>query len=113
MSGEGILEALGNPYEFVEPGMTYKAYPTCTRSHPGITAALRMRQQHNIAPEAVDRIVCSVTPAVADYLKFGVAKTKLEAKYSLPFCVALALLQDEVTLANVTDDIPHESRGVG
>jgi 2-methylcitrate dehydratase PrpD len=112
VSGEGILEALGNPYEFIEPGMTYKAYPTCTRSHPGITAALRMRHQHAIAPAEVDCIVCSVTPAVADYLKFGVAKTKLEAKYSLPFCVALALLQDEVTLANVTDETVVDPRVV-
>jgi 2-methylcitrate dehydratase PrpD len=110
VSGEGILEALGNPYEYIEPGMTFKAYPTCTRSHPGITAMLRMRQQHNIAPEAVDRIVCSVTPAVADYLKFGVATTKLEGKYSLPFCVALALLQNEVTLANVTDETVADPR---
>jgi 2-methylcitrate dehydratase PrpD len=112
VSGEGILEALGNPYEFIEPGMTYKAYPTCTRSHPGITAALRMRHQHAIAPAEVDCIVCSVTPAVADYLKFGVAKTKLEAKYSLPFCVALALLQDEVTLANVTAETVVDPRVV-
>jgi 2-methylcitrate dehydratase PrpD len=103
VSGEGIVEALGNPYEFTDPGMTYKAYPTCTRSHPGITAALRLRDKHRIDPEAVDRILCSVTPAVADYLKFGVARTKLEGKYSLPFCVALALIEGEVTLANVTD----------
>ncbi|HUI13544.1 MAG TPA: MmgE/PrpD family protein [Xanthobacteraceae bacterium] len=103
VSGSGIVEKLGKPFEFTEPGMTYKAYPTCTRSHPGITAVLRMRQNHRIAADAVDRVVCSVTPAVADYLKFAVAKSKLEAKYSLPFCVALALVEGEVTLTNVTD----------
>ena len=109
-SGEGILEELGNPFEFTAPGMTYKAFPTCTRSHPGITAALRLRDQHGIDPDKVERILCSVTPAVADYLKFGVAKSKLEAKYSLPFCVALALIAGEVTLANVTDQTVTDPR---
>ncbi len=109
-SGAGIVESLGNPYEFTEPGMTYKAYPTCTRSHPGITAALRMRTSHRVDVDNIDRVVCSVTPAVADYLKFGVAKSKLEAKYSLPFCVALALIAGEVTLANVTDETVADAR---
>ena len=110
VSGEGILEELGNPFEFTAPGMTYKAYPTCTRSHPGITAALRLRDQQRIDPEQVERILCSVTPAVADYLKFAVAKSKLEGKYSLPFCVALSLIEGEVTLANVTDETVADPR---
>lgn len=103
-SGEGILDQLGDPFEFTDPGMTYKAYPTCTRSHPGITAALRLREEHEIDLGAVNRVVCNVTPAVADYLKFGVATSKLEAKYSLPFCVALALTDGRVTLQNVTEE---------
>jgi 2-methylcitrate dehydratase PrpD len=84
--------------------MTYKAYPTCTRSHPCINAVLKLKAAHRFNLEDIDHIICNVTPAVADYLKFGVAKTKLEAKYSLPFCVALALVDGLVTLANVTDE---------
>ncbi|MET3794730.1 MmgE/PrpD family protein [Aquamicrobium terrae] len=103
-SGAGILDNLGDPYEFTNPGMTYKAYPTCTRSHPGINAALKLRAQYKFGLDDIDHIVCNVAPAVADYLKFGVATTKLEAKYSLPFCVALALIEGRVTLANVTDE---------
>lgn len=109
-SGEGILENLGASFEYTNPGMTYKAYPTCTRSHPGIAATLKLRQAHAIDPEEIDNIVCNVTPAVADYLKFGVAETKLEAKYSLPFCVALALIDGKVTLANVTEEKVREPR---
>ncbi len=102
--GSSIPASLGNPFEFVAPGMTYKAFPTCTRSHPGIVATLKLREEHAIDPDNVESVLCNVTPAVADYLKFGAARSKLEAKYSLPFCVALAILDGRVTLSNVTEE---------
>ncbi len=102
--GEAIAERLGHPYEFVSPGLTYKAYPSCTRSHPGIRAVLELRQAHGLTADQVEWVDCQVTLAVEDYLKFHNPKSKFEAKYSLEFCAAVALLDGAVVLSSFSDE---------
>ena len=103
-SGEGILEQLGNPFEFSAPGITLKKFPACTRSHNGIQAVLNLRNKHGLAPDTVESIECLVTPAVVDYLKFSNPKSRFESKYSMEFCVATALRDGKVANASFSDD---------
>lgn len=102
-SGDHIVESFGNPYHFVAPGIAYKPYPSCTCSHTSIKAVLSLREQHAFQAEEVAEIVCSVSPAVANYLKFPQPATALEAKYSLQYCVAAALLDGTVDINTFND----------
>ena len=103
VDGHEILETLGKPFDFVKPGMTYKAFPTCTRSHPSIYAAMQLKEKHNIDPEQIEKVVCAVSPAVDRILRFRIPETKWEAKYCLPFAVSLALTKGNVVVKEVTD----------
>ncbi|MBI2290574.1 MAG: MmgE/PrpD family protein [Betaproteobacteria bacterium] len=103
-SGAGILEHLGNPFEFSAPGITLKKFPACTRSHNGIQAVLNLRKKHRLSPDAVESIECLVTPAVVDYLKFPNPRSKFESKYSMEFCVATALRDGKVVNASFSDE---------
>ena len=103
-SGEGILEELGAPYEFIHPGIALKKYPACTRSHNAIEALFDLRNEHAFAADDVVSIECLVTPAVADYLKYAEPQSALEAKYSMPYCLAVALLDGQLTVASFTDE---------
>ena len=103
-SGAGILEHLGNPFEFSTPGITLKKFPACTRSHNGIQAVLNLRKKHRLSPDAVESIECLVTPAVVDYLKFPNPRSKFESKYSMEFCVATALRDGKVVNASFSDE---------
>ena len=102
--GERIAEHLGNPWEYVEPGVTYKAYPLCTCTHTGIEATLALKRAHGFSARDVASITCSTTPGSADWLPFMSPANKFEAKYSMPFAVSMALLRGGVTVADVTDE---------
>ena len=102
--GQAILEHLGDPFEFMAPGITLKPYPSCTCTHTAIKGALSLREEHEIAPEEVESVVCSVSPRVADILKFPDPQSKFEAKYSMPYCVATALIDGRVVITSFSDE---------
>ncbi|HSQ04202.1 MAG TPA: MmgE/PrpD family protein, partial [Burkholderiales bacterium] len=60
-SGDAILEHLGDPYEFVSPGITLKKFPACTRSHNGIQGMLNLRARHGLTPQDIAAVECLVT----------------------------------------------------
>jgi 2-methylcitrate dehydratase PrpD len=103
-SGAGILEQLGNPFEFVSPGITLKKFPACTRSHNGIQGLLNLREQYSFGSGDIAKVECLVTPAVVDYLKFPRPKNKFEAKYSMEFCIATAIRDGTVLISSFTDE---------
>ena len=106
-SGAGIAERLGSPWEYVEPGVTFKMYPLCTCTHAAIEAARALKRAHGFDAGDVASIACSTTPGAFDWLPFNAPANKFEAKYSMPFAVAMALLRDGVTIADVTDEAVH------
>jgi 2-methylcitrate dehydratase PrpD len=108
--GLAILEHLGDPFTLIEPGITLKPYPSCTCTHTAITGVLNLREKHNIAPEDVESVVCSVSPRVADVLKFPDPKSKFESKYSMSYCVAKALLEGKIAIASFSDEQVKDPR---
>ena len=106
-SGADIAQRLGNPWEYVEPGITYKMYPMCTCTHTGIEAARALKRTHGFETGDVVSITCSTTPGAFDWLPFNAPVNKFQAKYSMPFAVAMALLRDGVTISDVTDEVVH------
>ena len=102
-NGDRIVASFGHPYHCIAPGIAYKPYPSCTCSHTSIKAVLALREQHGFQADDVAEIVCSVSPVVANYLKFPLPATALEAKYSLQYCVAAALLDGKVDIQTFDD----------
>ncbi len=102
--GHKIWQALANPWEYDEPGITYKRFPVCTCTHPAIEATLKLRADHDIKPADVESIQCSTTPGVCDWLPFNNPQHKFQGKYSMQFTVALAMVEGDVILSSVTDE---------
>lgn len=94
--------ALGRPYEFESPGITIKPYPACTRSHPAIDAALAVRARIADAG-AIAHVECRVAPAVLQVVKVARPRNAMEAKFSLPYCMAAALLDGAVVMETFDD----------
>jgi len=87
---------LGVRWEIVETGITMKLYPSCAGTHPAIDAVLDLRRRAGVTPADVDRIdvdVDSVTPTVLLYTR---PASGLEAKFSMPFCLAAAVVDGHV-----------------
>jgi 2-methylcitrate dehydratase PrpD len=103
-AGDAMLERLGDPYEFISPGITLKKFPACTRSHNGIQGMLNLLKQHGFRAQDVAAVECLVTPAVVDYLKFSDPQSKFESKYSMEFCIATVLRDGQVTLSSFSEE---------
>lgn len=91
-----VVDRLGRPFEYESPGLTLKAFPSCTCSHAAIASLLGLRQRQGIDPSDVEQVHFSVTPTVAHYLRFPEPANPFEAKYSLQFCAASALVDGRV-----------------
>ena len=89
---------LGSRWEILDTGITVKLYPSCAATHPPLDALLGLKRRHHIVAEdiaAIDVEVDSMTPRLLIHSR---PSTPLEAKFSMPFCAAAAIVFGHPTL---------------
>jgi len=99
---------LGAEFYIAAYGIGLKPYPSCAATHWAIQAALDLKRRYDIIPTDVVEIECRTSSGVPRILIHHRPKTALEGKFSLEFCVAIALLDGEVTLRQFTDERVRE-----
>jgi len=95
---------LGAPHEVAEPGIGVKRYPACASTHQALDATLALMEEHAIVPAAVDAVECGVYYLAPHQLIHDRAQTGLEGKFSMPYCVSVALLDGTVGLAQFDNE---------
>jgi 2-methylcitrate dehydratase PrpD len=98
-----IVGRLGAPWAFQEPGMWVKPYPSGALTHPAMGCLLDLVRAHGITPATVRAIRVRTNRRVRDTLVHDRPRDSLEAKFSMPFCLALALHERRAGLAEFTD----------
>ena len=87
---------LGIRWEILHSGVTVKLYPSCAATHPPLDALIAMKRREQITADqvrAIDVEVDSMTPRL---LIHPDPVTGLEAKFSMPFCAAAAIVYDRI-----------------
>jgi 2-methylcitrate dehydratase PrpD len=85
-----ITEDLGRRFEILND--SFKRHASCGHTHPAIDASLDLAEKHGVKPDAIERIVVETYPiAVETVGRRYEPKTSSEGKFSLPYCVAVAL----------------------
>ena len=91
---ERALEGLGRAYELMQTAV--KPYPSCRFGHPGIDAALQLREEFQIRPEEIERVTYGQSHS--GMLLVGVPAEKkanpqnvVDGQFSGPFVLACAL----------------------
>jgi 2-methylcitrate dehydratase PrpD len=95
---DDAIADLGSRWEIIDTGITVKLYPSCAGTHPSLDAILDMRRDVGFTAADVERIdveVDSITPTVLIYDR---PATGLEAKFSMPFCAAAAVVDGHLGL---------------
>lgn len=94
-----LATKLGREFNLSSP-IRGKRFASCTASHSGIEAMLRLREREGFAHDEVTAIACDLKPypLVRERPTRGV-----EGRFSLPFCLALAVLNGDVTPHDFTD----------
>jgi 2-methylcitrate dehydratase PrpD len=97
------FNAAQKQWHIVGHGLSIKRYPICYATHRSIDAALELVERHNLSPGQVQRIHVSTGKTQMLMLRNGRPQTGLEAKFSMQFAMASALVARKVGLAEVTD----------
>ena len=87
-------EGLGDEWRLTRT--TIKAYPVCGHTMTSIEAALKLAKGLNF--DEIEKIEVRVHPVSLGIAGNPAPKTELEAKFSIAFCVALALAKRKVTM---------------
>ncbi|MGE0801385.1 MAG: MmgE/PrpD family protein [Lautropia sp.] len=90
--------------EWLTRAIATKFYPMCHFIHAFVDCALALKAEHGLRPPEIAEVTCFIArdqarivcEPVADKL---VPRTPYEAKFSLPWCVAAALIGDVVDLS--------------
>jgi len=93
---EKAVETLGSPLEILQSGFSYKLYPCCAGTHTAIECSLDIVRNHPIDPETIQEIAVYINPGVQFLLIHPRPKTEMEAKFSLEYCVARAILDRDI-----------------
>ena len=106
---ERVLETWGAPLDIVEPGASYKLYPCCYSTHSPIEAALNLVREHGpFKPEDIERVDSWTAAPRLAHTDRAQPTTGLEAKFSVQYCVARALLSGRVSLKHFDETALRE-----
>ena len=97
---------LGRPWAFVErarEGVRLKPWPTGSLTHPGMTKALQLIEEHDIRPDQVRRVILRTSEGTYRTLLHHRPKTGLEAKFSYEFCLAALFVDRKLGLRHFND----------
>ncbi|MBO0763569.1 MAG: MmgE/PrpD family protein [Hyphomicrobiaceae bacterium] len=95
---------LGTEWRMPRAGVNVKRYPTCYSTHRAIDAMLDLANEHDLKPDAVKEIRVQTGAVQMLMLRNSRPKTGLEAKFSMEFAMAAALVARRVGLSELTDE---------
>jgi 2-methylcitrate dehydratase PrpD len=96
---EGVVDPPGDPWRLAETGISVKAYPCCYFTHTSIALASTLATDHGLAPDEVERVESTTSRGAGDALVHSEPETGLEAKFSMEYALAAALVFDRVGLS--------------
>ncbi|MFH1602322.1 MAG: MmgE/PrpD family protein, partial [Pseudomonadota bacterium] len=103
------LSSWGNPLEILtDYGLALKPYPSCGATHTGIEAAIKLH--HAIGKRSIAAVRAGVCQMAFAPLIHVMPAAPLEAKFSLHFCIAAALLEGRLNLASFTPEKVADAR---
>ena len=107
---DALRDGLGEHYEFTQ--LSYKPYPCCRFNHTALDAALALRASGAISTQQVLRVRVGVTRQAYEAVCTPVAvrkapETIVHAQFSIPFTVATALIDGNVSLSHFSESSIH------
>ncbi|MGQ9427374.1 MmgE/PrpD family protein [Gilvimarinus sp. F26214L] len=103
---DNIVNKLGEVFEIAQ--LSFKAWPSCRGTHAYIEAALNLVREEQIAVEEIERIDVQGHRVNQMLAQPRASKcrpaTAIDAKFSIPFCVASALIHGSVNLDSFSAD---------
>lgn len=100
-----IMDKLGKPWTFVNPGVSIKPFPSGSLTHPGMTEMLRLIRTEHIKAADVKEVEVGTNHNLPNALIHHHPTDALQAKFSMEFCMAILLLDGRAGLPQFTDAV--------
>lgn len=84
-----VTADFGRPYKIEED--SYKIHSSCRHTHPAVDVVLELAKANDLKPAEVEAVTVSAYSVALDITDDSDPQSVYAAKFSLPFCVALAL----------------------
>lgn len=94
----------GSDWTIIRHGLSVKRYPICNCAHRHVDAILELRSEHALVPEDITDIRVVINRRNHVVLKHHAPRTALEAKFSVEFAMAAAIIAGQVSLVQCVDD---------
>jgi 2-methylcitrate dehydratase PrpD len=102
-----IVDRLGKPWTFQNPGVSIKPFPSGSLTHPGMTELLRLIHENSIQAADVEHVEVGANRNMESTLLHHHPKTGLQAKFSMEFCIAILLLDGKADQTKYTDEMAN------
>lgn len=99
---DASLLRFGEPFFFVSPGVAIKLYPCAGVLHPALDAVLAMQRRYLIKAENIEHVRVMLDTDAALPLVYPNPRDSLQAKFSLHFALAVALVEGTAGLKQFT-----------
>ena len=96
------LPGAEQPHVIATAGMLPKIHPCCGSTHNAVDMVLALRAAHGFTADQVASVRLVVGRANYRNLAYPDPQTPMEARFSMQYCVALALVQDILSLSDFT-----------
>lgn len=97
------LDRLGNSFALAYPGMALKQYPCCYVAARPIDVLLQLRSEYAFAAHDIEAVSCRIPVGGMHPMRYPTPTDGLQAKFSMPYLLAAAAVDGEVTLASFSD----------
>lgn len=98
-----VRSRFGDPLSMVTPGLSIKPYPSGVLTHPSMDALLFLMRDENLAPDDIERVTLYAGRNVLGPIRYRIAKTELEGKFSFAFLLSAIILAGRCGKAEMTD----------
>ena len=100
---EGAVPPLGEEWQIVRQGISIKKYPACYCTHRALDGMLELLGRHPLKPAEIARITVVISKTHSLILRNHAPQTGLEAKFSMEFAMAAAVIARRASLGEYTD----------
>src|SRR5437764_5382924 len=101
---EGSMPGLGEEWHILKQGLSIKKYPACYCTHRALDGMLDLLAEHPLKPADIAHITVSISDTHALILRNHQPQTGLEAKFSMEFAMAAAVISRRAGLGEYTDE---------
>lgn len=98
------LQRLQRTPAVLQPGLWLKRYPCCASTHRPVDGLLQLMRENALQASDIEMVETVVSEAAVGNLMYSVPANEMQARFSMPFCIASAALDGDLVLGNFKRD---------